>query len=235
MEPGRSATPVGCITPNWRESASLRPGRSVPSLKRPTDNEISRTIVNKGSIWRPRRTKLRHDGRQSHDRFLASHLTRDGARANLHLMISSKTYFQRLLIPGFGTPTLRRSLYIRFYISDTSGFADGPVGISGVFSSNYFSSTDYFQVYLFVEFLGGTIRFEFLDKRDFWTTPTVERYQEQFVGAAAESNHRIGPTGCWPSSFWRVRYTWCCGARGKLQRLYGVGDGRSRREGMDGG
>lgn len=75
MEPGRSATPVDCITPNWRESASLRPGRSGPSLTRPTDNEISRTLVNKGSIWRPRRTKLRHDGRQSHDRFLASHLT----------------------------------------------------------------------------------------------------------------------------------------------------------------
>lgn len=108
-----------------------------------------------------------------------------------------------------------------------------PSAFQAFFSSNYFSSTDYFQVYLFVEFLGGTIRFEFLDKRDFWTTPTVERYQEQFVGAAAESNHRIGPTGCWPSSFWRVRYTWCCGARGKLQRLYGVGDGRSRREGME--
>lgn len=45
-----------------------------------------------------------------------------------------------------------------------------------------FPRTDYFQVYLFVEFLGGTIRFEFLDKRDFWTTPAVERYQEQFVG-----------------------------------------------------
>lgn len=150
-------------------------------------------------------------------------------------MISSKTHFQRLLIPGFGTPTLGRSLYIRFYISDTSGFADGPVGISGVFSlPTYFSSTDYFQVYLFVEFLGGTIRFEFLDKRDFWTTPAVERYQEQFVGAAAESNHRRGPTGRWPSSFWRVRYTWCCGARGKLQRLYGVGDGRSRRDGWIG-
>lgn len=77
-----------------------------------------------------------------------------------------------------------RSLYIRFYISDTSGFADGPVGISGVlfFFQLIFSSTDYFQVYLFVEFLGGTIRFEFLDKRDFWTTPAVERYQEQSVG-----------------------------------------------------
>jgi hypothetical protein len=99
------------------------------------------------------------------------------------------------------------------------------------FLPTYFSSTDYFQVYLFVEFLGGTIRFEFLDKRDFWTTPAVERYQEQFVGAAAESNHRRGPTGRWPSSFWRVRYTWCCGARGKLQRLYRVGDGRSRRDG----
>lgn len=37
-------------------------------------------------------------------------------------------------------------------------------------------------MYLFVEFLGGTIRFEFLDKRDFWTTPAVERYQEQSVG-----------------------------------------------------
>lgn len=44
MEPGLSATPAGCITPNWKENANSSRGRFVLRM-RPIDNEALALMV----------------------------------------------------------------------------------------------------------------------------------------------------------------------------------------------